>query len=177
MQLPIAAEFSAAALRITLGLIYLWGFIAQGFGVIYSNTSRSTPPTYGWHFAYDSGAGWISSGFKSSPTVGYIAGTHGPLAFIVRDVPQGLADFGWMFAIRGLWIALTLGICMRIAGWGGFVLNLLIWFSAFPPSLNPVIDGTHTIYAILLLTLMWMHAGNRWGLGRWWGVHTAPMLH
>jgi hypothetical protein len=31
------------------------------------------------------------------------------LAFIVQNLPQGLDDFGWMFAIGGLGIALTSG--------------------------------------------------------------------
>jgi thiosulfate dehydrogenase (quinone) large subunit len=65
-----------------------------------------------------------------------------------------------MFAIGGLGIALALGIAMRLAGWGGFLLNILLWFSTFPPASNPVIDGTHTIYALLLLTSMFLHAGN-----------------
>jgi hypothetical protein len=69
-------------------------------------------------------------------------------------------------------------LASHLVGWGGgFVLNILIWFAAFPPLLNPVSNGTHTIYALLLLTLMWLHAGSRWGLGRWWGVHTPPFLH
>ena len=34
-------------------------------------------------------------------------------------------------------VARTLGIGMRIAGWGGFLLNILIWFSLFLPSGNP----------------------------------------
>ena len=107
----------------------------------------------------------------------YVGSTHGPLAFIPQNLPTGLDDFGWMFAIGGLGIALTLGIAMRIAGWGGFALNMLIWFAGFPPSNNPVIDGTHTIYALLLLTLMFLHAGRYWGLGRWWDRHTPALLH
>jgi thiosulfate dehydrogenase (quinone) large subunit len=82
-----------------------------------------------------------------------------------------------MFAIGGLGIALTLGIAMRIAAWGGFILNILLWFSTFPPSSNPFIDGTHTIYALLLLALMFLKAGNYWGLTQWWVKHTPALLH
>jgi thiosulfate dehydrogenase [quinone] large subunit len=99
------------------------------------------------------------------------------LAFIPQKLPTGIDDFGWMFAIAGVGIALTLGVFMRIAGWGGFALNVLLWFASFPPSGNPVIDGTHTIYALLFLVLMFLHAGNRWGLGRWWTRHTPSLLH
>jgi thiosulfate dehydrogenase [quinone] large subunit len=174
-----AAAYSAALLRISLGLVYLWGFIAQAFGVVYTN-SKTDPTgkiTYGWHFTYDANKGWITSGFTHSPTGQYVGNTHGPLAFISKNLPTGLDDLGWIIAIGGLGIALTLGILMNIAGVGGFLLNILLWFSTFPPSSNPIIDGTHTIYALVLLLLMFLHAGNKWGLGRWWSAHTPRILH
>ena len=64
------------------------------------------------------------------------------------------------------WVALTPGVGMRIAGWGGFLLSILVWFSLFPPRGNPVIDGEHMAFAFSLLRLMFMRAGNRFGLGR-----------
>jgi thiosulfate dehydrogenase [quinone] large subunit len=169
----------AALLRITLGLVYLWAFVSQGFGITYTNstTSSTGEVSYGWHFDVDADAGWISSGFTHSPTGPYVDKTHGPLSFIPKDLPTGLDDLGWMFAIGGLGVALTLGICMGIAGWGGFLLNILLWFSSFPPTSNPVFDATHTTLALALLLLMYLHAGDRWGLGRWWRRHTPKLLH
>ncbi|HEX4082981.1 MAG TPA: hypothetical protein VHX40_08465, partial [Acidimicrobiales bacterium] len=102
---------------------------------------------------------------------------HGPVAPLLQHLPTGVDDFGWMFALAGLGIALTLGIFMKIAGWGGLVLNLMIWFSGFPPSSNPVIDGEHMAFAFSILLLMYLHAGNRWGLGRWWSRHAPSLLH
>jgi thiosulfate dehydrogenase [quinone] large subunit len=172
--------YSSALLRIALGLVYLWAFVAQGFGISYTNTeapAQGHSASYGWHFSYDASTGWISSGFSHSPTAPYVGGTHGPLAFIPKNLPTGLDDLGWMFAIGGLGIALTLGVCMYLAGIGGFLLNVLLWFSTFPPSNNPLIDGTHTIYALVLLLLMFLHAGNQWGLGRWWSKHTPRLLN
>jgi thiosulfate dehydrogenase [quinone] large subunit len=177
VQIPPGAAISAALLRIALGLLYLWAFVEQAFGISYSNSNGATPPSYGWHFAVDTSKGWISSGFSHSVTAGFVGSTHGPLAFIPQHLPTGLDDFGWMFAIGGLGLALTFGFCMRIAGWGGFALNILIWFCSFPPSGNPVIDGTHTVYALLLLVLMFLHAGNKWGVGRWWEQHTPSLVH
>ena len=55
---------------------------------------------------------------------------------------------------------------MRIAGWGGFLLSILVWFRLFPPSGNPVINAEHMAFAFSLLLLMFLHAGNRFGLGR-----------
>jgi thiosulfate dehydrogenase (quinone) large subunit len=128
-------------------------------------------------FSYDADNGWITSGFSFSPTSGYVDGLDGPLAFIPENVPVGVADFGWMFAIGGLGIALTLGICSRIAGWGGFLLNVMIWFSVFPPANNPVFDAEHFMFAFILLLLMWIQASNYWGIGRWWRARTPAFLH
>jgi thiosulfate dehydrogenase (quinone) large subunit len=66
---------------------------------------------------------------------------------------------------------------MRIAGIGGFLLNVLIWFAGFPPSSNPLIDGEHMAFAFSLLLLMFLHADCRWGFGRWWRAHTPALLH
>jgi thiosulfate dehydrogenase [quinone] large subunit len=83
----------------------------------YRDGSRAAP-SYGWAFSVDASKGWISSGTHHSPTGAYVDKTHGPTSFIVQKLPTGVADFGWMFALGGLGIALTLGIAMRIAGWG-----------------------------------------------------------
>jgi len=181
VRVPRAGAVVLALLRIGLGLLYLWAFVSQGFGITYANTDKSAPAgasiDYGWHFDVDTSRGWISSGFSHSPTAGYVDSMHGPLAFIPQDLPTGLDDFGWMFAIGGLGVALTLGIGMKIAGWGGFALNLLIWFSSFPPTSNPLLDGEHMAFALSLLLLMFLHAGNYWGLGRWWSARTPTFLH
>jgi thiosulfate dehydrogenase (quinone) large subunit len=57
------------------------------------------------------------------------------------------------------------------------VLNILIWFSGFPPSSNPLLDGEHMAFALSILLLMFLQAGNHWGLGRWWRAHTPKLLH
>jgi thiosulfate dehydrogenase [quinone] large subunit len=180
VRVPRTAAYSAALLRISLGLVYLWAFISQAFGISYTNTSTAAPGqnvTYGWHFSTNANNGWISSGFSHSPTSSYVNKTHGPLAFIPQNLSTGLDDLFWMVAIGGLGIALTLGILMNIAGIGGFLLNVILWFSTFPPSSNPIIDGTHTIYALVLLLLLFLHAGNKWGFGRWWCAFTPRILH
>ena len=179
IRVTLAAAYSVALLRLSLGLVYLWGFISQAFGISYTNsgTDPTGKTTYGWHFSYNANKGWITSGFSHSPTGQYVTNTHGPLAFIPKNLPTGLDDLGWMLAIGGLGIALTLGILMNIAGVGGFLLNILLWFATFPPTSNPIIDGTHTIYALVLLVLMFLHAGNRLGLGRWWTARTPRLLN
>jgi thiosulfate dehydrogenase [quinone] large subunit len=179
IRLTHSGAVVAALFRIGLGLLYLWAFVSQGFGVTYSNvTNPGAPnPDYGWKFSYSSSDGWITSGFKHSPTEGFVSSTHGPLSSIVKNLPTGLVDTLWMVALGGLGIALTLGIFMAIAGWGGFLLNVVIWLSLFPPSTNPVIDGEHMAFAFGILLLMYLQAGNFLGLGRWWRRHTPRLLH
>jgi thiosulfate dehydrogenase (quinone) large subunit len=184
VRIPRAGAITAAILRLGIGFVYLWAFLVQGLGVTYSNqvVNQSAPsPTevqYDWHIGYDADSGWISSGFSHSPTAGYIDNnTHGPLAPIEQNLPDGLVDFMWIFAIGGLGIALMLGICSRIAGWGGLLLNVMIWFSVFPPSTNPVIDAEHFMFAFVIFLLMWLHASNYWGIGRWWRGKTPAFLH
>ena len=184
IRIPRPAAITAAILRIGIGLIYLWGFIAQGFGVGYTNeivNNDAPSPTevnYEWNFTYDADNGWITSGFTHSPTEQYVDNnTDGPLAPIPQNLPVGLDDFGWIFAIGGLGIALTLGICSRIAGWGGLILNIMIWFSTFPPSTNPLIDGEHVTFALAIFLMMWIQASNYWGFGRWWRAHTPLLLN
>jgi thiosulfate dehydrogenase [quinone] large subunit len=179
--MPLMAANILALMRIVLGLVYLWGFIAQGFGINYSD-SVTDPTTgkssnFGWHFSYDASQGWISSGFSHSPIKGFISATHGPLAFIPQDLPSWLDDLGWMVALAGLGIALTFGIFMNLAGIGGCILNILLWFSLFPPSTNPVIDGEHTMYAIIIPLFALLYAGNHWGFGRWWSARTPRILN
>lgn len=182
VRIPRSAAVVVALLRIGLGLLYLWAFLSQGFGITYANTDKSAtaagaPVEYGWHFDVDSSKGWITSGFSHSPTESYVDNLHGPLAFIPQNLPTGVDDFGWMFALGGLGFALTLGIGLRIAGWGGFAVNILIWFSSFPPSSNPLLDGEHMAFALGILLVMFLHAGNYWGIGRWWSARTPAFLH
>jgi thiosulfate dehydrogenase [quinone] large subunit len=184
IRIPRPGAITAAILRIGIGLIYLWAFISQGFGVGYTNqvvnenAPAPAPVQYRWNFTFDPDNGWITSGFEHSPTEQYVDNnTHGPLAFIPQNLPVGLDDFGWMFATGGLAVALTLGICSRIAGWGGLALNVMIWFAAFPPANNPIFDTTHFMLAFTIFLLMWLHASNYWGIGRWWRAHTPALLH
>ncbi len=184
IRIPRGGAIVAAILRIGIGLIYLWGFISAGFGVHYTNqvVDNNAPAPqevqYHWSFDVEPDDGWITSGFTKSPTEAYVDNnTHGPLAFIPQNLPVGLDDFGWIFALGGLGLALTFGFCSRIAGWGGFALNIMIWFSGFPPSTNPIIDGEHMAFAFSILLLMWIQASNYWGIGRWWRAKTPAFLH
>ncbi len=185
IRIPRGGAITVAAMRIALGLVYLWAFISQAFGITYTNQAQPPPDapagtkaTYEWTFGYDSSKGWISSGFENSPTEKYVDNNlHGPLAFIPQRLPTGLVDFAWIFALAGLGIGLTFGLFAIIAGWGGFLLNILIWLSTWPPSTNPLIDGEHVTFGLAILLFMWLQASNYWGFGRWWRAHTPFLLN
>ena len=126
----------------------------------------------------DSSQGWITSGFDHSPTAAYVDNNlHGPLAIIPQKLPTGVEDFMWMFALAGLGIGLTCGVFSILAGFGGLIMNVLIWLSTFPPSTNPLIDGEHVTFALAIFLLMWIQASNYWGFGRWWRRHTPTLLN
>ena len=68
IRIPRGGAMTVAVMRIALGLVYLWAFIAQGFGIGYTN--KATPPpdapanaptVYEWTFDVDTSNGSISS--------------------------------------------------------------------------------------------------------------------
>ena len=60
-----------------------------------------------------------------------------------------------------------LGIGMRVAAASGALLYVLMWTVALPPETNPIVDD-HIIGALVLIALALVHAGDTFGLGRWW---------
>ncbi len=137
--------------RIGLGLIFLWAFFDKLLGLGYATKSTQA---------------WITGG---SPTVGFLTNaTKGP--FI--DLYHGLAgnpivDWLFMLGLLGLGIALIFGIGIKIAGYAGAILMLLLWSSVLPPSNNPILDE-HIIYALLLLGFSTSNLGDSIGFGRQW---------
>jgi thiosulfate dehydrogenase (quinone) large subunit len=74
---------------------------------------------------------------------------------------------------------LTFGAGMRIAVTLGALLYVLMWTVVLPPENNPVLDD-HILGAVTLVVLAAFHAGDTWGLGRWWSetslVKKYPVL-
>lgn len=129
-------------LRLGLGLIFLWAFLDKVFN-------------------------WRLNGV--SPTFGFLQfGTRGPLASFFQSL-AGSALVDWLFMLGLLLVGLCLlsGIGMRIAGYAGSLIMLLIWLSALPPEHHPFLDE-HIIYIFVLLGLNYAEAGQWFGLGKWW---------
>jgi thiosulfate dehydrogenase [quinone] large subunit len=140
-----------AALRIALGWLFLWVFLDK---------------TFGFGFSTKPEAAWIAGG---SPTAGFLANaTTGPLAGVYHSLAGNpLVDWLFMLGLLALGVSLLLGIGVRIAGYGGVVFVLLLWSSRLPPADNPIIDE-HIIYAIVLVGLATVRAGQWVGLGKLW---------
>ena len=140
-------------LRIGMGIIFLWAFLDKVFGLGFS-----TLP----------GKAWLDG---VSPTLGFLKfGSSGPFASIFQGM-AGSAIVDWLFML-GLLLAgvcLLLGVCMRMAGYGGALMMLLIWLSVLPPEHHPFLDE-HIIYIFVLLGLNYAHSGQWFGLGRWWAA-------
>lgn len=160
---PDAVRWIGAALRLSLGGIFLWAFLDKLFSL-----GRATPD----------GNGWLEGG---SPTRGFLTkGTAGPF----KDAYASIAGAGWadalfMAGLLGIGVALLLGVAMRLAAASGALLLVLMWAASLPPATNPFLDY-HLVYALVLGLLTLTGAGHTLGLGRRWEalplVQRLPLL-
>lgn len=146
------AQVLGALTRIGLGWIFLWAFLDKMWGL---------------GFGTAAGSGWVDG---VSPTAGYLAhATQGPLApFFQAMAGSVVVDVLFMVGCLLIGLALMLGIGVRIAGYSGALLLVLMYLSALLPEHNPLLDE-HIIYALMLLSIaMTPMMGEWWGLGNWW---------
>lgn len=152
-----------ALLRIILGWIFLWAFLDKTFGL---------------GAAIESENAWIDGG---SPTEGFLTfGTRGPLKdWFDWMAGETWADWLFMIGLLSIGLALTLGIGMRLAAASGSTLLVFMWAAMLWPENNPFVSD-HIVYAIALVGLALVNAGDTWGLGRWWAhrpvVRNHPVL-
>jgi len=145
-----ATRYVWAITRLCLGWTFLWPFLDKTFGLGHETTSAHA---------------WINGG---SPSFGFLSGATGPFAGFYQSI-AGAGWVNWMFMIGllGIAVALLLGIGMRIAAVSGAVLLVLMWSASLPPQDDIFMDN-HIIYALVLIGLALVAAGNTFGLGRWW---------
>jgi thiosulfate dehydrogenase (quinone) large subunit len=148
---PTSADKVFAALRITLGLVFLWAFVDKLFGLGFATASE---------------AAWVNGG---SPTFGFLTfGTAGPLAGFYQGIAGAAwADWLFMIALLGLGVALTLGIGLRVAAVAGTVLMAMMFAAALPPENHPFLTY-HVIYALAMIGFALADNGRVWGLGGVW---------
>jgi thiosulfate dehydrogenase [quinone] large subunit len=159
---PAVAGRVWAVLRIATGLVFAWAFTDKLFGLGYATPGEGA---------------WVSGG---SPTRGFLGHLdHGPFAAVFRGwAGAWWADWLFMLGLAGIAIALLAGIGLRVAAVAGTVMMLLMWAAEWPPdrftdagvpttSTNPVLDY-HVLYALVMIALAVVAAGNVWGFGRSW---------
>jgi thiosulfate dehydrogenase [quinone] large subunit len=146
-----ALRYVAAAIRLSIGWIFLWAFLDKLFGLGHETKTAQA---------------WIHGG---SPTYGFLKnGAEGPFADFYHSI-AGATWANWLFMIglAGIGIALMAGVFMRIAAASGAVMLVLMWSVVLPPANNPFMDD-HIIYALVLILLALMGAGRFVGFGGAW---------
>ena len=146
----LAATYLWAVTRLCMGWVFLWPFLDKTFGLGHETASAHA---------------WIRGG---SPSNGFLSGSVGPFSgFYQRIAGAGLVNWLFMVGLLGIAAALLLGIGVRIAAAAGAVLVVLMWSASLPPQDDVFMDN-HIIYALVLVGLALVGAGNTLGLGRWW---------
>ncbi len=148
-------------LRISMGLIFLWAFLDKTFGLGFATTAEKA---------------WLAGG---SPTTGFLSfGVHGPFAEFFNSLAgSGLVDWLFMLGLLFVGVTLTLGIMVRLGGWAGIVMLLLMYLAVgLPPVNNPVLDD-HIIYALVILLIIWGDGQRYFGFGNAWHNTSIVQKH
>ena len=144
------ARYVWAVARIGMGWVMLWPFLDKLFGLGHETAS---------------GDAWINGG---NPTKGFLSGSVGPFSGIYHDIAgAGVVNVLFMVGLLAIGVALLLGVAMWPACVAGATMMVLMWSASLPPQ-NDVFMDDHLIYALLLIALAAVGAGNTLGLGRRW---------
>lgn len=139
-------------LRVSMGWIFLWAFLDKVFG---------------FGFATEPGKAWIDG---ASPTIGFLKfGTKGPFSELYQSIAGNMmVDWLFMLGLLFVGVALMLGIMVKLAGYTGALMLILMYTagSIFPEN-NPLLDD-HIIYAIVLIGLTFGQTGHWLGIGGKW---------
>ncbi|MEU4874515.1 hypothetical protein [Streptomyces sp. NPDC021608] len=157
-----ARAYAFASARVLMGFVFLWAFLDK---------------TFGFGYATRSGKAWIDG---ASPTKGFLGSVAaGPMESTFHSwAGAGWADWLFMLGLLGIGLALTAGVALRPTALAGTVMMALMWMAEWPParhlsdgspsmSTNPFADY-HLVYAVLMVVLAVVCAGDALGLGRLW---------
>ena len=167
------ARYAWAVARLSIGFEFLWAFLDKLLALGYAT---GKDPKTGVIDRFGPAA-WIQDG---SPTKGFLMNVKGPFKGLFKPM-AGATWANWLFMIGllAIGVALMLGIGMRIAAGSGALLLVFMWMALLPLSNNPFMDY-HLIYAVVLVGLAAVHAGDIFGFGRSWArsdiVQRYPIL-
>lgn len=175
---PVAAETGPvssllgrrvlAVLRLAIGFIFLWAFLDKTFGLGFSTPAARA---------------WVAGG---TPSQGFLLsdGVTGPLKDFFAALASPASDILFQLGMLGIGVAVMAGIGLRISAIAGSALMVLMYFAEWPfaanlASTNPLVDY-HIIYALVLIVVAVLSAGDTWGAGARWKqlpfVRRAPWL-
>jgi thiosulfate dehydrogenase [quinone] large subunit len=145
-----------AILRLSVGFVFLWAFLDKLLGFGYA-----TPAAKSWL-----NGGTPSQGFLKSPAV------VGPLKPFFAGIASPATDVLFMVGMLAIGVAVMLGVGLRVSAIAGSILMVFMYLAewSFTPnagSSNPIVDY-HVIYALALILISVLSAGDTWGLGREW---------
>ncbi|WP_345800385.1 DoxX family protein [Microbacterium sp. AZCO] len=152
----VTGRRSLALLRLATGFIFLWAFLDKTFGLGFSTPLERA---------------WINGG---APAQGFLLseGVTGPLQPFFQGIAGPLVDWLFMAGMLGIGVAVMLGVGLRIAAVSGSAMMLLMYLAEWPfaagaGSTNPLVDY-HVVYALALIVVAALAAGDTWGLGAAW---------
>ncbi|MEO3784680.1 hypothetical protein ABGB12_15190 [Actinocorallia sp. B10E7] len=158
-----AARLVWALTRLSIGWVFLWAFLDKTFGL-----GHETPEANAWLEG-----GHPTEGFLSKAAKGPFQSFYNSLAGYT------IIDWIFMVGLLGIGVALILGIAMRVAAGAGALMLVMMWSAVLPPENNIFMDD-HLVYALVLIGLALVHAGDTLGLGAWWSrlglVRKFPVL-
>lgn len=152
----LGARYALAVLRIATGFIFLWAFLDKTFGLGFS-----TPSKLAWI-----NGGAPSQGFLKSPAV------SGPLKGLFASIASPATDILFMLAMLAVGTAVIFGIGLCVSAIAGTIVLIFMYLAEWPfaanaGSTNPLVDY-HIIYALALIVIAALSAGDTWGFGRPW---------
>lgn len=148
----LTQEHIWALLRLSMGWIFFWPFLDKLFGL---------------GFATPAGRAWIDG---NSITTGFLKfGSKGPFAEFYQSIAGNIfVEWIFMIGLLVIGLAILLGIGMKIAGYSGALMLILMYTAGYmPPEHNPFLDD-HLIYAFIMIGLTVVPAGHWFGFGKWW---------
>ncbi len=145
------ARYSAAAVRLSMGWVFLWAFLDKLFGLGHETAEQ----------------GRLDQ--RRQPHQGLPRlRRHGPVqGLLQRHRRRRLGRLAVHDRPARHRHRAVLGIAMRVAAAAGVLLLVLMWTAVLPPANNPFMDD-HLIYAMVLVLITALGAGHTWGLGRTW---------
>ncbi|MFB2580475.1 DoxX family protein [Herbiconiux sp. P15] len=145
-----------AVLRLATGFIFLWAFLDKTFGLGFSTPAERA---------------WVAGG---TPSQGFLLsdGVVGPLKGFFAAIASPASDILFQLGMLGIGIAVMAGIGLRVSAVVGSAIMVLMYLAEWPfaanaASTNPLVDY-HIIYALVLIVLAVLSAGDTWGAGATW---------